>query len=497
MFMHWSLDAQLGVVISHSLPGASGDYKRMFFTELPKTFKPKKFDPEAWAVLAKLAGMRYVVFSTKHHSGFCMWDTKTTDFNVMRTPFKRDVVAETFNAFRAQGVAAGVYFSPDDFLWLERNGIEIQRHLQVPSIQPTHNPGLMALNLAQMRELMTGYGPVDVVFLDGEADQLRELIWETQPNAIVTRGALSTPEKSTPGKISDHAWEACHAMGHAWGYQPFDDYKSPAKLITDLIEIRAKGGNLLLNVGPKPDGELPIEQEERLREIGLWMAVNGEAIYGVRPWIVAGEPNVWFTRKKHTDTVYAFLVHKNDWPLGEARDFVLKNVRATEKTGISVLGQNDRVVEYQTVVPKTTWKQEADGLHVRVTYAQRLRDNRAWEHPVVLKITAADTPAAPLISVQTLGAEFLSVTSARLTGRMEQPPEGAKVGFDYRDITGMDADERTSKWQSSKGAALAPDGKFTIIVEGLKPGAPYEYRAKAKVGEQSFYGRELKLQAAR
>lgn len=497
MFMHWGVDCQLGAVISHSLPGASDDYKKMFFNGLPKTFNPKKYDPETWAVLARLAGMRYVVFSTKHHSGFCMWDTKTTDYNVMRTPLKRDVVAETFNAFRAQGVAAGIYFSPDDFLWLERNGIEIQRNLKVPGIQPTRNPGLMALNLAQMRELMIGYGRVDVLFLDGEADRLRELIWKTQPEAIITRGALSTPEKSTPGKINDQAWEACHAMGHGWGYQPFDDYKSPGKLIVDLIEIRAKGGNLLLNVGPKPDGELPIEQEERLREIGLWMAVNGEAIYGVRPWVVSGEPNVWFTKQKDSDTVYAFLIHKTNWPLGEARDFVLKNVRATAKTEISVLGQNDRVVEYQTIVPKTVWKQDADGLHVGVTLAQRLRDNRTWEHPVVLKITHAGAPAVSLASVQTMGAERISPTSARLQGRLESGGAGVQAGFDYRDITGMDADERTSRWQSSKEAALAPDGSFTVVVEGLKPNAPYEYRAKVKIGDQSFYGREIKLQVAK
>lgn len=496
MFIHWGVDVQLGVVISHSLPGASDDYKRMFFERLPATFNAKRFDPGAWAQMAGLAGMRYVVFSAKHHSGFCMWETRTTDFNVMRTPLKRDVVTETLEAFRARGVAAGLYFSPDDFLWLDRNGIDIQRDSKLPGIQPTRNPGLMALNLEQMRELMTGYGRVDVVFLDGEAERLRDLIWATQPEAVVTRGAMATPEKSTPGKISDMPWEACHAMGHGWGYQPFDEYKSPGKLILDLIEIRAKGGNLLLNVGPRPDGELPIEQEERLREIGLWMAVNGEAIYGVRPWVVAGEPNVWFTRKKDSDTVYAFLVQGKAWPLGEPRDFVLKNVRATAGTEVSVLGQNDRVLEYQATVPKTTWRQEADGLHVRVTHAQRLRDNRTWGHPVVLKVTRAAAPAASLVAVQTMGAERLSPTSARLLGRLEKGGGEAKTGFDYRDITGMDADERTSRWQSSNGAALIPDGSFTVVVEGLKTNAPYEYRAKAKVGDQSFYGQELELRAA-
>ena len=109
MFIHWSLDSQLGTVISHSMAGASDDYLYRFVHELPSTFNPRKFNPEDWAVLAKLAGMKYVVFTTKHHSGFCMWNTKTTGFNVMNTPFKRDITREIFDAFRKQGIAIGIY----------------------------------------------------------------------------------------------------------------------------------------------------------------------------------------------------------------------------------------------------------------------------------------------------------------------------------------------------------------------------------------------------
>src|SRR5215472_1448787 len=115
LFIHWSVDSQLGTVISHSLAGASDDYARRFFTDLPKTFNPRKFYPSDLASLAKLAGVKYVVFTTKHHSGFCMWDTKTTDFGIAHTPFKRDITAELLDAFRAQGIAPGMYYSPDDF----------------------------------------------------------------------------------------------------------------------------------------------------------------------------------------------------------------------------------------------------------------------------------------------------------------------------------------------------------------------------------------------
>ena len=197
LFIHWSVDSQTGVVISHSLVGADEAYTKRFFEELPKTFNPRKFEPQDWAALAKLAGIKYVVFTTKHHSGFAMWDTKTTDFGIMHTPYPHDLTREILDAFRAQGIAPGIYFSPDDFHWLWENKIDIQRG--IPGVQPRNNPGLMKLDLAQMRELMTNYGPIDIVFLDGEPQGLRDLAWKLQPNTIVTRGAIQTPELYVPG----------------------------------------------------------------------------------------------------------------------------------------------------------------------------------------------------------------------------------------------------------------------------------------------------------
>jgi alpha-L-fucosidase len=138
MFIHWSVDGQIGTVISHSMVGASDDYLRRFVFDLPKTFNPRKFHAGDLAVLAKLAGMKYVVFTAKHHSGFCMFNTATTDFGVMNTPFRRDITSELLAAFREQGIAPGLYFSPDDFWWLYKNGITIQRHNA--EVQPRSNP---------------------------------------------------------------------------------------------------------------------------------------------------------------------------------------------------------------------------------------------------------------------------------------------------------------------------------------------------------------------
>src|SRR3954467_8347780 len=184
LFIHWSVDSQTGGVILHSLVGAGDAYTQRFFTDLPKTFSPRKFYPQDWAALAKLAGIKYVVFTTKHHSGFTMFNSATTDFGIMHTPFQHDITAEVLQAFRAQGIAPGMYFSPDDFWWLYKNHKTIQRH--VPDVEPVNNPGLLAHDQAQVKELMSKYGPIDVIFFDGAPEGLRELAWKMQPNTVVT-----------------------------------------------------------------------------------------------------------------------------------------------------------------------------------------------------------------------------------------------------------------------------------------------------------------------
>ncbi len=393
MFIHWSFDSQLGLVISHSMVGASGDYLFRYMNELPGTFNPKKFDPDDWARLAKLAGMKYVVFAAKHHSGFCMFETETTPFNVMRTPCGRDVTRMVVEAFRRRGIAVGLYFSPDDFWLLHNLGIIIQRG--VPSVLPTNVPALMAHNKAQMRELLTRYGPIDIVFLDGQPDGLKELVWDLQPHAVVTRGEMKTPEQEIPGKPLPGPWEACFTMGTQWQFKPTnEEYKSGTKLIEMLVETRAKGGNLLLNVGPHPDGDIPFEQERLLRELGLWTFVNHEAVYNVRPWHVTNEDNIWFTKAKDKDTVYA-IVTGRPWEYGKLNTVTLKSVRATPGTEIEILGQSGTVLEYKPGInPSATWKQDERGLRITAMRAQRLYNDRKWPNPAVLRITRAE-PAAP------------------------------------------------------------------------------------------------------
>jgi len=496
LFIHWSVDSQTGVVISHSLAGADEAYTNRFFNDLPKTFNPRKFHPQDWAALSKLAGIRYVVFTAKHHSGFAMWDTKTTNFGVMNTPFRRDITRELLDAFRAQGIMPGLYHSPDDFWWLWKNKIDIQRNIS--SVQPKANPGLMKLDQDQVRELMTKYGPIDILFFDGEPEGLRDLAWKLQPNTIVTRGAIQTPELYVPGIPLEGAWEANFTMGTAWQYQPQNEnYKTGGQVIDILVETRAKGGNLLLNIGPKPDGELPIEQEERLREVALWMQVNQECIYGVRPWVITNEQNIWFTRAKNEDTIYAIVKQTPQrWTRGQWKDFVLKSVLATDKTQVSVLGQNGRVLEYRPEVnPAPTFKQESDGLHVRAMFTHRLQDNSRWPNPVVLKITGVKPSLTPP-KVETSSAKFDRATStATLTGNLQDMGKttSLEVGFEYRSIVGLDASDRSIPWQPGPSKTMSATGPFTLSVPNLNADGIYEYRAWVKHPLLTIYGTDKRL----
>ena len=391
LFIHWSMDSQLGSVISHSMVGASTDYLNRYITQLPQTFYPTKFDPDDWARLARIAGVHYVVFTTKHHNGFCMFHTQTTDFNIANTPYAQDITRQIVDAFRKQGIGIGFYFSPDDFWLLHQQGHQISR--QRPEASPLNNPELMRHNQAQVRELLTNYGSIDLFFFDGEAEGLKQLVWEIQPDSLVTRGDMATPEQNIPTAPMPGPWEACFTLGTQWAYKPTNEtYKSGTKLIEMLIETRAKGGNLLLNVGPMANGEIPLAQSDRMQEMALWLFVNGEAIHNTCPLkiiqeVLAHNQTAWLLQATEEDTIYA-IITGSAWPKGERRTITLQTIRASDSTEIELLGQSGQVLEYQpTVNPKASWHQNEHGLHILAMRAQRLYNNSAWPNPVVIKMT--------------------------------------------------------------------------------------------------------------
>jgi alpha-L-fucosidase len=331
--------------------------------------------------------MKYVVFTAKHHSGFCMWDTKTTEFNIMNTPFNRDILKEVLEAFRRQRLAIGIYFSPEDFHFFHENNIPVGR-LQNPLHYPVNNRELMAYDKAQIKELLTGYGKINLLFFDGPAEELKEYAWKLQPEVVVTRGQIETPEQELPDKPIPGPWEACFTMGTDWQYKPTNDpHKSGTEIINMLIETRAKGGNLLLNVGPKPDGELQIEQEALLREVALWNLVNQEAIHLIRPWEIIREGDVWFTKAKDQNTVYAFIPAGNEWKYGERKEFVFRTLSGNDQTKVSIPGYASELVEYRPGFDARIYTSSTPiGLVISAVNGHRLYTNNQWPNPVVLKI---------------------------------------------------------------------------------------------------------------
>ncbi len=389
MFIHWSFDVRLGMVISHSMVGASDDFLDRYVNELPKVFNPEKFNAGKWVLEAKMAGMKYVVFTAKHHNGFCMYDTKTTDFSIMNTPYGKDVTKQIVDACRKEGLAVGLYFSPDDFYFLYKQGVPISRTR--PEALADHNEELNEYTKKQMSELMTQYGKIDIVFLDGMSQfsktELAKVCWEIDPDVVVTRGAIPTPEQKTPDRALPSPWEACYTLGDQWQFRPTNEnYKTARQTIEKLIEIRTKGGNFLLNFGPDADGNFPPEQLGILNEISLWMFINQEAFENTVPHHPVHEENLWFLRGDQGKTAYVFILEDN-WKYGTGKTFQIQSFKATDKTKISVLGHNGKVLEYKPEVdPSPKFRNTSNGLEITVMRAQRIYNDRQWKNPIVVKI---------------------------------------------------------------------------------------------------------------
>lgn len=390
MFIHWSMDVQLGMVISHSMVGATDDYLDRYVNELPKTFNPINFDAKQWVNAAKLAGMKYLVFTTKHHNGYCMFDTKTTDFGIMNSPYKKDVTKMLVDACREAGLAVGFYYSPDDFYFLYKQGTLISRVRK--EALASGNDELNEYAKKQMRELMTQYGKIDIIFLDGYEQygktELAKVCWEIDPDVVVTRGAMETPEQFTPDSPLPAPWEANYTLGDQWQYRPSNEnYKTGKDAIIKYVDIRAKGGNFLLNFGPDALGNFPPEQLGVLNEISLWMFINGEAFNNTVPHHIIKEKNMWFLTSRDKRTAY-IIINEDQWKYGDRKSFKTTAFKASEISEISVLGHNGIVLEYQEKVdPSPNITPADDGIQFSATRSQRIYNDRKWNNPIVVKIT--------------------------------------------------------------------------------------------------------------
>jgi len=347
MFIHWGL---------YSIP-ARGEWVRSYekisiedYQQYFEEFNPINYNPREWAKAAKNAGMKYAVMTTKHHDGFCLFDSQLTDYKATNTPAGRDLIIEYVDAFRAEGLKIGFYYSIIDW-----------HHPDYPAYGDRHHPmrdneewkdkkhnfsNYIEYFHGQVKELLTNYGKIDIMWFDFSYDDMTGEKWEAtklinmirslQPDIIIDNrlggniksrnpeiyaGDFASPEQIIPpeGVVDEDGnpipWEACITMNNHWGYVADDkDFKSPKQLIRALVECVSKGGNLLLNVGPNAKGEIPKESLDILAEIGEWMRKNGDSIYGCS---IADYPKPeWGRYTQKGNKLYAHILDRGIGAIG-------------------------------------------------------------------------------------------------------------------------------------------------------------------------------------
>ncbi len=430
LMMHWGTYSQWGIVESWSIcPEDVGwtkrnnnnyfEYKNAY-EKLKETFNPVLFQPEKWATTAEDAGMKYLIFTTKHHDGFCMFDTKTTDYKVtdknciFHKNSKADVTQELFTAFRKHNFMIGAYFSKADwhseYFWnpyfppIDRNvNYNIYKHPQrwQKFVEFTHT---------QINEIMSNYGKVDILWLDGgwvrpldpmemgissfidgmfkergytqlhipqnqdlNMDKIVEDSRKKQPGLLVVDRFVAgsnenylTPEQYVPKNYLPEPWETCLTMSGSWSYSRDAHYKPVKTLIHTLVDVVAKGGNLLLKLGPDPDGKLDKTAYERMKSLGSWLKVNGNAIYNTRPAPPYREHSLAFTKGKEGKLYVIYLAKKNEKQPPENIIIPLDNSLSIQK--ITMLGTNTAL----------KWKRTADAMIISIP--KNLRMNPPCEY---------------------------------------------------------------------------------------------------------------------
>ncbi len=314
LFIHWGPVSLKGTEIGWSRggerrgTGGKGEIPVDVYDNLHKEFNPTAFNAKEWVALAQAAGMKYLVFTSKHHDGFCEFDSKLTDYKITNSPFGRDVVKELADACHEAGLRLGFYYSPPDW----------------------HHPDYLTANHAryieylhgQLRELCSNYGQLDVVWFDGlggtakdwDAEPLFKMIRELQPHTIINNRAgleadFDTPEQTIGRFQNTRPWESCITICNQWAWKPGDAMKSLKTCIDTLVRCAGGDGNLLFNVGPMPTGAIEPRQVERLKEMGAWLKPYGETIYGTRggPF----KPGPWGACTSKGNTAYLHLL---SWP---------------------------------------------------------------------------------------------------------------------------------------------------------------------------------------
>ena len=431
LLMHWGTYSEWGIVESWSIcpedegwTQRRGPYAGNYFDyvkayeNLQTTFNPTKFDPQKWAAAAKDAGMKYVVFTTKHHDGFCMFDTKQTDYKITspKTPFssnpKANITKEIFNAFRKDGFMIGAYFSKPDwhcpYYWWPYFPPKDRNVNYDPQKHPDKWNEFKNYTYNQIEELMSGYGNVDILWLDGgwvrpkstidttvdwqrgitydqdiDMARIAKMARSHQPGLLVVDRTVSgkfenyvTPEQTIPATPMPHPWESCITMGNSWSYVPNDHYKSTNELVHMLLKIISRGGNFLLNVGPSPEGDWSDTAYSRLKEIGVWMKVHADAVYNTIPLAPYEDGNIIYLQSKDKTTRYVYVLSDKTKNVSPPASITVNKIALDKKS---------KIVLMDAPAAKIKWKPSNDGIIIELP--SNVKNKVVGNYAVAFKIT--------------------------------------------------------------------------------------------------------------
>jgi len=439
LLMHWGPYSQWGIVESWSICPEDEEWCRRSledyhaylkkYEDLKKTFNPVKFDPALWAKAAKEAGMRYVVFTTKHHDGFCMFDSRYTDYRITvpdcpyHTSPRANITKEIFNAFRREGFWIGAYFSKPDwhspFYWWPNFPPKDRNVNYDPQAYPELWEQFVRYTHHQILELMTDYGQVDILWLDGgwvskkskeeiqkyyelqlkespsgylksqvinqdiRMDELVAECRQKQPGLIVVDRAVAgrnqnylTPENQVPEKALPYPWESCIISGGGWSYTPDAKYISGRRAIHLLVDVVAKGGNLLLNIAPGPDGTWQQGAYDLLKEYAAWMKINSQAIYSTRPVYPYKEEKLCFTEGKDGSIYLIYLAEEKE---KMPERIIVRSFSPAESSRIILLGSSANI----------RWRRT--GEYFEIIVPDKARQSPPCHYAWVFKITKPKT----------------------------------------------------------------------------------------------------------
>ncbi|MPS66684.1 MAG: alpha-L-fucosidase [Chryseobacterium sp.] len=426
LFMHWGTYSQWGIVESWSLCPEDEDWTKRKpehgksyyeyvknYENLQTTFNPTQFNPQKWANAVKKAGMRYVVFTTKHHDGFAMFDTKQSDYKItsIKTPFsknpKADVTKEIFNTFRKEGFKIGAYFSKpdwhsDDYWWSYFPPKDRNVNYD-PKKYPERWSSFKNFTFNQLNEITSNYGKIDILWLDGgwvrpfktidpnvewqrtikveqdiDMDKIGMMARKNQPGIIIVDRTVPgkwenyvTPEQAVPEKALSIPWESCITMGDSFSYVPNDNYKSSQKIIETLVKIISRGGNYLMNIAPGSNGDYDAVVYERLKEISGWMDKNQSAVFATRSVAPYRDGNFYYTQSKDGKTVNIFhLDEKTNYESPSTLSFAIPD--NFKPKSLKVLGLSNKI----------QWKKSGNSIEINLP-----KERSQLKYSTVIQIT--------------------------------------------------------------------------------------------------------------